>query len=77
MFEWDEVKRLKTLKDRDLVFDGRPVLHFAVVAQQREPLCFCRRNKWRPLHGRLDLARRQPADYFFQEGAQCGKKSIL
>ncbi|MBV8360124.1 MAG: BrnT family toxin [Deltaproteobacteria bacterium] len=34
MFEWDEAKRLKTLKDRDLdfkdtwqVFDGRPVLH--------------------------------------------------
>ncbi len=34
MFEWDEVKRLKTLKDRVLdfkdtwqVFDGRPVLH--------------------------------------------------
>jgi uncharacterized protein len=34
MFERDEAKRLKTLKDRDLdfkdtwqVFDGRPVLH--------------------------------------------------
>jgi uncharacterized protein len=43
MFEWDEKKRLKTLRERHLdfrdayqVFDGRPVIHVRAWRNQEE-----------------------------------------
>jgi uncharacterized DUF497 family protein len=43
MFEWDELKRLKTLRERKLdfrdtyqVFDGRPVIHVRAWRNEEE-----------------------------------------
>lgn len=69
-FEWDEAKRLKTLKERGFdfadaagLFDGRPVLN------GRSPFDKEVRFVGRPaagqvLHRRLDMARRESADHF-------------
>jgi uncharacterized DUF497 family protein len=49
MFEWDEKKRLKTLRERYLdfvdtyqIFDGRPVIHLRAWRNQEERFVFNR-----------------------------------
>lgn len=48
----------------------------AVMAQQRGSLCFDRRNQRQFLHGRMDMAGREPPGYLVQEGEQWRKKSL-